>query len=253
MSIADKLRTVRAQIRNSTVAAKRPEQAVTLLAVSKTMPAEAIVEALHNGQRDFGENYVQEAIDKKLTVEQRLVSSPEEVMPIWHFIGPLQSNKTRDVAAHFDWFHTLDRLKIARRLADQRPEDLPLLNCCLQVNISSEDSKSGLPPEQAVINELATAVMALPRLTLRGLMCIPAADLNDEELATAFARLQTLLEQLREHLVKAGYETQAEHLDTLSMGMSADMDVAISQGATIVRIGQAIFGARSTTSSQQVV
>lgn len=244
MSIADKLQTVRAQIRNSTVAAGRPESAVTLLAVSKTMPAEDVVMAIHHGQRDFGENYVQEAIAKKAEVDRLVAGDPEWVRPVWHFIGPLQSNKTSDVAAHFDWFHTLDRLKIARRLSEQRPEGLPPLNCCLQVNISREDSKAGLQPDQDAVNELAAAVAALPGLSLRGLMCIPRADLDDTGSAEAFGRLRDMLAQMREHVGSAGFQAQASKIDTLSMGMSADMGVAIAQGATIVRIGQAIFGAR---------
>ncbi|GAA3962337.1 YggS family pyridoxal phosphate-dependent enzyme [Allohahella marinimesophila] len=248
MSIADKLQTVRAQIRNSTVAARRPEQAVTLLAVSKTMPAEDVAAAVRHGQRDFGENYVQEAVAKKAEVDRLLASDPEWARPVWHFIGPLQSNKTSEVAAHFDWFHTLDRLKIARRLSEQRPDDLPALNCCIQVNISHEDSKAGLLPDQHALNELATAVVGLPGLTLRGLMCIPAADLDEAGLADAFRRLRDMLAELREHLGHAHPE-QAEKLDTLSMGMSADMSIAIAQGATIVRIGQAIFGARTPTHS----
>lgn len=196
---------------------------MTLLAVSKTQPASLIRAAHSVGLSQFGENYVQEALEKMAELRE---------LPIeWHFIGPLQSNKTRAVAEHFDWVHSVDRLKIAQRLNDQRPQELPPLQVCLQINISGEASKSGASPEEALA--LALAIQALPRLTLRGLMTIPAARSEDPE--KPFASLAALMATLGEEI---------PHLDTLSMGMSADLAPAISQGATIVRVGTDLFGAR---------
>ncbi|TJZ75510.1 YggS family pyridoxal phosphate-dependent enzyme [Chitiniphilus eburneus] len=213
-------------------AAGRSPESVHLLAVGKTFPAESIRELHGCGQRAFGENYVQE-----LTTKARELADLPGLA--WHFIGPLQSNKTRHVAEIAAWVHTVDRLKIAERLAAQRPESLPPLNVCIQVNVSGEASKSGVEPKAA--SALAHAMAALPRLRLRGLMCIPEPTGDDERLRAQFATLAALKQQLeREGLV----------LDTLSMGMSADLDLAIREGATIVRVGTALFGARTYNSNQ---
>jgi pyridoxal phosphate enzyme (YggS family) len=228
-TIAGNLQAVEATIQVACDAAHRPRSTVLLLAVSKTFPAEAVLEAAACGQRAFGENYVQEGVDKIATVAKALPDTRLE----WHFIGPIQSNKTRPIATHFDWVHTVERLKIAQRLSEQRPPERGPLNICLQVNISGEASKSGVTPEE--LPDLARAVAALPHLRLRGLMAIPEPQ-DDPELQRApFARLR----ELAQELVKAGI-----HLDTLSMGMSGDMRAAVLEGATIVRVGSAIFGAR---------
>ncbi|MBL0718573.1 YggS family pyridoxal phosphate-dependent enzyme [Piscinibacter sp. Jin2] len=208
--------------------AGRPEDSVTLLAVSKTQPAEAVAAALAAGQQAFGENYVQEALDKI----DALIAHREHLQ--WHLIGPLQSNKTRVVAEAFDWVHSIDRLKIAERLSAQRPPGLPPLDVCLQVNVSGEASKSGIAP--AELPALAHAVAALPRLRLRGLMSIPEPVEGLAAQRLPHARLRALFEQLRD----AGLP-----LDTLSMGMSADLEAAVLEGATMLRIGTALFGARA--------
>lgn len=193
-----------------------------LLAVSKTQPAEAIREAFDAGLRDFGENYLQEALEKQADLAD---------LPLrWHFIGPIQSNKTKAIAEHFDWVHSVDRLKIAQRLSEQRPDALGPLNICIQVNVSGEASKSGCSPE--AVAALAETIATLPRLRLRGLMTIPAPTENPVEQRQAFARLRRLK------------ETLGADLDTLSMGMSQDLEAAIAEGATWVRIGTALFGAR---------
>jgi pyridoxal phosphate enzyme (YggS family) len=198
---------------------------VRVLAVSKTKPPEAVRAAAEAGQREFGENHVQDALTK-LDALQR-----DDL--IWHFIGPLQSNKTRVVAARFHWVHSIDRAKIARRLNEQRPENLPPLEVCIQVNLSGEISKSGVEPDQ--VEELAETVSELPRLALRGLMTLPRACDNLEEQRQPFAKLR----RMQEALNAGGFA-----LDTLSMGMTNDMEAAIAEGATIIRIGTAIFGAR---------
>jgi pyridoxal phosphate enzyme (YggS family) len=192
-------------------------------------PPEAVLEAVAAGQRAFGENYVQEGVDKIAAVAKALPDTPLE----WHFIGPIQSNKTRPIAANFDWVHTVERLKIAQRLSEQRPPELGPLNICLQVNISGEASKSGAAPEE--LAELAQMVAALPNLRLRGLMAIPEPQDDPERQRIPFARLRALAQDI----VKDGI-----FLDTLSMGMSGDMRAAILEGASIVRVGSAIFGAR---------
>jgi PLP dependent protein len=227
LDLTHNLEAVRQRIASAADAAGRDAGSVTLLAVSKTFPADAVRAAHAAGQRAFGENYVQEALAKIETLAH-LRASLE-----WHFIGPLQSNKTRPVAEHFDWVHSVDRLKIAQRLSEQRPGDLPPLNVCLQVNSSGEASKSGVSVAQAV--EVAEQVAALPRLTLRGLMSIPepAGDIDAQRVP--HRRLRELFERLRD----GGLE-----LDTLSMGMSGDLEAAVLEGATIVRIGTAIFGTR---------
>ena len=221
-TIADNIASVAARIAAAANAAGRDESSIHLLAVSKTKPAAALREAHAAGIRDFGENYLQEALGKQL----ELVDLPLT----WHFIGPIQSNKTRAIAEHFDWVHSVDRLKIAQRLSEQRPAELPPLNICIQVNVSGEASKSGCTP--ADLPALATAIAQLPRLRLRGLMAIP--EPTDERAAqdAAFAAVRQLQEQLN------------LDLDTLSMGMSHDLESAIAQGATWVRIGTALFGAR---------
>jgi pyridoxal phosphate enzyme (YggS family) len=211
----------------SAIEANRDPATVRLLAVSKKQPLEKIREAAAAGQRDFGENFVQEGVEK--------IESLAALSLIWHFIGHLQSNKTRVVAEYFDWVHTIDKLKTAERLSAQRPAGLKPLNVCLQVNVDDEDSKSGVLP--AALPELAAACAELPNLNLRGLMCLPAMRSEFEDQRRPFAALRVLAEQLR----VAGIET-----DTLSMGMTADYRAAIFEGATIVRIGTALFGARDT-------
>ena len=228
-SIASQLQVVHARINTAAQAAGRAPQEITLLAVSKHFDADCVLQAWHAGQMAFGENYVQEAIDKIAAVR---AAAPEAGLA-WHFIGPIQSNKTRQIAEHFDWVHSVDREKVARRLSEQRPAGLPPLNICLQVNISGEASKSGVAPEAALA--LAREVAALPRLKLRGLMAIPepAGDL------AAQREPHRALRELLEAMNAEGLE-----LDTLSIGMSADLEAAIAEGATWVRIGSAIFGSR---------
>jgi hypothetical protein len=225
-TIASNMQAVRAALADAAKACARAPQDIELLAVSKTFPADAVREAYAAGQRRFGENYVQEGIDK--------IAALQGLQIEWHFIGPIQSNKTRPIAEHFDWVHGIERLKIAERLSAQRPAHLPPLQVCLQVNVSGEASKSGVPPEQA--EELARDIAALPNLRLRGLMAIPAPTDNVAEQRAAFAQLRTLFEQLN----RDGLQ-----LDTLSMGMSHDFPAAVAEGATLVRIGTAIFGVRS--------
>ncbi|MBN8429379.1 YggS family pyridoxal phosphate-dependent enzyme [Microbulbifer salipaludis] len=226
-SIPENLNSVAERIVTACRSCDRRADSVTLLAVSKTRPAEDLRVAYDAGQRHFGENYLQEALDKQEALADCDI--------IWHFIGPLQSNKTRDVAVHFHWMHTVERLKIARRLSEQRPTGMPPLNVCLQVNIDEEDSKSGVSVEK--LPELAASVAALPNLALRGLMAIPAPRGVAEDQRTPFIRLAGLLEDLKAQLPD-------QPLDTLSMGMSGDMEAAIFSGSTIVRIGTDIFGAR---------
>lgn len=230
-SIADNIGGVTRRIQKATKAAKRPVDSVRLLAVSKRKPAEDIRSAASAGQQAFGENYVQEALEKMAAL-----ADLRELE--WHFIGPIQSNKTRDIAAHFHWVHSVDRLKIARRLSDQRPEGKPPLNVCLQVNVDDEESKSGATLE--AIPQLAADVLQLPGLRLRGLMAIPDPDQPEASLRESFRALAETLDQLRQA------HPEAKHLDTLSMGMSGDLDIAIEEGATIVRVGTALFGARDS-------
>ena len=226
-SVIGKLQTVLSRIAQACAAAGRPVDSVTLLAVSKTFAADAVRQAFAAGQREFGENYVQEALDKIAALAD-LRSQIE-----WHLIGPLQSNKTRPVAAAFDWVHSVDRLKIAQRLSEQRPAELPPLQLCLQVNISGEASKNGLLPAELLA--VAQAVAVLPRLRLRGLMAIPEPAGDEAAQRAPHRALRELLASLND----AGLG-----LDTLSMGMSADLEAAVAEGATIVRIGTAIFGGR---------
>jgi pyridoxal phosphate enzyme (YggS family) len=233
-TIQHRLHAVRARIDAAARAAGRDPGAVRLFAVSKTWPAAAVREAAAAGQRAFGENYVQEGVDKIEALRGMAFDGALE----WHFIGPLQSNKTRPVANAFDWVHGIERLKIAERLSAQRDEHLPPLNVCIQVNVSGEGSKSGVAPDE--VGALARAVAGLPRLRLRGLMCIPEPSADAALLRSRFA----LLRKLKAELAAAGVADAAQ-LDTLSMGMSDDIEAAVAEGATIVRVGTAIFGARS--------
>lgn len=222
-----KLTSNLANIKNQIAACSPSNHNVQLLAVSKTKPLDMIREAYHSGQRLFGENYVQEAIEK--------IQSASDLTEIeWHLIGPLQSNKTKQVAEHFDWVQSIDRFKIAQRLNDQRPDNLPVLNVCIQVNISNEASKSGLTSE--AVCELATQISALPNLRLRGIMAIPAKTKDEQELDQAFSQLFEIYKNLQQ---------EYSSVDTLSMGMSQDMAQAIKNGSTMVRIGSAIFGQRT--------
>lgn len=226
-SIADNLAAVHGRIARAALAAQRDPASVKLLAVSKTFPADDVRAAFAAGQRAFGENYVQEAI-AKIEALAELRAQVE-----WHFIGPLQSNKTRPVAEHFDWVHSVDRLKIAQRLSEQRPPTLAPLNVCLQVNVSGEASKSGVSPDDAPA--LAKEIAAMPRLALRGLMSIPEPTEDVDAQRAQHRTLRALFDALR---------AEGLSIDTLSMGMSADLEAAVLEGATIVRIGTAVFGAR---------
>jgi len=221
-TIADNIGQVSQRIRAAADAVQRDANSIHLLAVSKTKPAQAVREAYAAGVRDFGENYLQEALGKQAELTDLPLS--------WHFIGPIQSNKTRAIAEHFAWVHSVDRLKIAQRLSEQRPAELPPLNICIQVNVSGEASKSGCTP--ADLPALADAISALPRLKLRGLMAIPEPTDDRAEQDAAFSSVRDLQNSLN------------LPLDTLSMGMSHDLESAIAQGATWVRIGTALFGAR---------
>ena len=225
IGVTENLTLISDLLRQSAIEAKRDPATVRLLAVSKKQPLAKIREAAAAGQRDFGENFVQEGIDK--------IEALAELGLTWHFIGHLQSNKTRVVAENFDWVHTIDKLKTARRLSDQRPDARAALNVCIQVNVDDEVSKAGVAP--SAVRELAAACAELPRLRLRGLMCLPAIREAFEEQRVPFAILRELAEELR----CAGMET-----DTLSMGMTADYRAAIFEGATMVRIGTALFGER---------
>jgi pyridoxal phosphate enzyme (YggS family) len=223
------LQATKARIAAALTAAGRPAGAARLIAVSKTFGADRVAEAAAAGQRAFGENYLQEALAKIETLRPTTPGLPLE----WHFIGPLQSNKTRPVAEHFDWVHSVDRLKVAERLSAQRPDGLPPLNVLMQVNIDDENSKSGVSPADAPA--LALAIAQLPRLALQGLMAIPRPAAGYEAQRTAFAALR----RLRDQIAATGLA-----LPELSMGMSADLEAAIAEGATMVRVGTAIFGER---------
>ena len=229
-AIPDRLQAVENAIVAACREAGRAPGGVRLLAVSKTFGPDAVLAAARAGQRDFGENYVQEGVDKIAA----LAGALQETRLVWHFIGPIQSNKTRPIAEHFDWVHTVGREKIAERLSVQRPAALGPLNVCVQVNISGEASKSGAAPSE--VAALADAVARLPNLRLRGLMAIPEPAEDFAAQRAAFAALRDLHEGLRDRF--------GPDFDTLSMGMSADLRAAIVEGATIVRIGSAIFGRR---------
>ncbi len=224
-TIAERLSRVRARISRAEQDYGRPAGSVQLLAVSKTKPVSAILAAIEAGQRAFGENYLQDALPK----QEALAGQPIA----WHFIGPIQSNKTKAIAASFDWVHSLEREKIARRLNDQRPDNLAPLNICLQVNVSGEASKAGLEPGS--VQALADVVAGLPRLRLRGLMCIPAPARDLDAQRRPFRQLR----ELQETLLANGLA-----VDTLSMGMSGDLEAAVAEGSTLVRVGTDIFGAR---------
>ena len=247
------LQAVRARIATATRAAGRDPRSVELIAVSKTFPAAAVLEAIAAGQLAFGESYAQEGADKRTQVEsllraqagagaaaaaasERSGPAARAVIPVtlWHFIGPIQSNKTRLIAGHFDWVHGIDRLKIAQRLSDARPPHAADLQVCIQVNLSGEQTKGGVTPE--AVHALALQVLGLPRLRLRGLMAIPRATPHPAEQRAQFRLLRELCERLA---------TLGIMLDTLSMGMSEDLEAAIAEGATLVRVGRAIFGERS--------
>lgn len=229
-TIAHELATVHQRIERACAQAQRPINDVRLLAVSKTFGSDAVAEAVAAGQRAFGENYIQEGVDKILTLRKLCPGVALE----WHCIGPIQSNKTRPVAEHFDWVHSIDRLKIAQRLSEQRPADLAPLQVCVQVNVDGGANKSGVSP--AELPALAQAVAALPRLRLRGLMCIPEPALDFATQKQLFDRASELFQ---------GLKAQGLALDTLSMGMSADLEAAVHAGSTLVRVGSAIFGARA--------
>jgi pyridoxal phosphate enzyme (YggS family) len=220
------LQESRERIASACREAGRNPAAVTLLAVSKTFPAAVVREAWLAGQHGFGESYLQEALAKQTELEDLDIE--------WHFIGPIQSNKTRPIAEHFAWVHAVDRLKIAQRLSDARSPEQPPLNVCIEVNVSGEASKHGIAPNEA--ESLAAEVAALPRLSLRGFMCIPKASDDPAEQRRAFRQLRELLDRVNSHGMV---------LDTLSMGMSGDLESAILEGATIVRVGTAIFGRRN--------
>jgi len=232
------LQAVRTRISEAARAAGRTPGEITLVAVSKTFPPQAIAEACAAGQTDFGENYAQEGIEKigaLFDLLRQRNASPERPL-LWHFIGPIQSNKTRAIAEHFDWVHGIDRAKIAERLSASRPDDKPPLQVCIQVNVSGEASKSGVAPDTVL--GLAQTIIGLPRLRLRGLMAIPEPT-PDPALQRSRFRM---LREIRDELLRRGVA-----LDTLSMGMSDDLEAAIAEGATMVRVGRAIFGERGAS------
>ncbi|MGY8868973.1 MAG: YggS family pyridoxal phosphate-dependent enzyme [Pseudomonadales bacterium] len=231
-SIAENLKSVGQLINQAAQQAHRKPEEITLLAVSKTRSSNELRELYQHGQRHFGENYLQESLEKKETLNDLAI--------VWHFIGPIQSNKTRAIAENFDWVHSVDRLKIAQRLSEQRPGHLPPLNICLQINISCEDSKSGCLPNEA--ETLLQQAANLPHLAVRGLMAIPEATDDIAKQQTALAQMKSIFVSLR--------NTHPE-LDTLSMGMSGDMQIAIQEGATMVRIGTALFGPRQYPNSKK--
>lgn len=228
-TIADNLQGLKARLASACAAAGRDVNAVTLLAVSKTFGPEDVAQALQAGQHAFGENYIQEGVEKMLALR---ALHPDAALE-WHCIGPVQSNKTRLVATHFDWVHSVDRLKVAQRLSEQRPDDLPPLQVCLQVNVDGGANKSGVAPKE--LAGLAHAVAAMPRLRLRGLMCIPEPSDDMAVQRAAFRRAGELLTELK---------AEGLSLETLSMGMSDDLEAAIAEGSTLVRVGRAVFGHR---------
>lgn len=236
-SITTELDRVRKRIDKACQDAGREPRSVTLLAVSKTFGPEAVIEAVSGGQRDFGENYVQEGLEKIAALKLWAQGQAQPPSQCWHCIGPLQSNKSRAVAEHFDWVHSIDRLKIAQRLSDQRPAHLPPLQVCLQVNIDGGPTKSGVAPEQALA--LAQAVQGLPGLVLRGLMTIPEPAADEAAALVVHRRTRELFDGLN------ASGRLLRPIDTLSMGMSADLEAAIAAGSTMVRVGTAIFGGRS--------
>ena len=233
-TIAENLQRIQSRMARACDGAQRPHHSVGLLAVSKTFDSGAVREAAQAGQRAFGENYIQEAVDKIAQVR-----AMADVPPlIWHCIGPIQSNKTRLVAEHFDWVHTVDRLKIAQRLSDQRPADLPPLQICVQVNVDGGETKSGCSPQEALA--LAQAITALPRLQLRGVMSIPDPQPTPEAMLAVHQRVAAVFAQIRTSGLPG-----LEAFDTLSLGMTDDLELAVQAGSTLVRVGSGIFGRRS--------
>lgn len=230
-SIAENIQTVVNDIKGFEQLYARPQDSVTLIAASKTQTAERIIEAYKAGIRNFGENYLQEAINKRSALSQ------EDI--IWHFIGPIQSRKARDIALHFDWVHSVDRLVVAEKLSRNRPVGKPPLKVFIQVNISNDPNKSGVSVKQTA--ELAQQIMSLPGLQLRGLMTLPRAEQELSKQRTVFRELRRLLKDL---------QTDLPQMDSLSMGMSQDLEAAVAEGATFVRVGTAIFGAREPNSSK---
>jgi pyridoxal phosphate enzyme (YggS family) len=226
--LSSRYQAVRARITQAALRAGRPPESVQLLVVSKTFGSDQVAQVAALGQRDFGENYVQEGVDK-------IAALTSVAGLVWHCIGPLQSNKTRPVAEHFDWVHSVDRLKIAQRLSEQRPAHLPPLQVCLQVNIDGGPTKAGVLPEEALA--LAQAVCALPRLQLRGLMTIPDPVAGFQAQLAVHEQAKALFDQLQTTLALPKF-------DTLSMGMSADLEAAVQAGSSMVRVGTAVFGAR---------
>ncbi|MFQ0992054.1 YggS family pyridoxal phosphate-dependent enzyme [Gilliamella apicola] len=228
-TVQDNLLNIKNEIAKIAKKCERDPNTIQLIAVSKTKPVEQVIQAINAGQLAFGENYVQEGVEKIQYFEKNMPNSDL----IWHFIGPLQSNKSKLVAEHFDWMHTIDRLKIAQRLNNQRPKDMAKLNVLIQVNISQEASKSGVKPEE--VADLVKQIVTLPNLNLRGLMAIPEIENDYDKQLNIFTKMQQLLQSLQKDY---------PFMDTLSMGMSGDMQAAIVAGSTMVRIGTAIFGAR---------
>lgn len=228
IDIEARIAAIKSRIQQASTKKDESAGEVVLVAVSKKQSIDSIKAACLVGQRHFGENYVQEAVVKIEQLQQKSL--------IWHFLGPIQSNKARLVAEHFDWVHSIDRLKIAQRLSNNRPASMPPLNVCLQVNIDADPAKSGLAPGQCM--ELAAVVAELPGLRLRGLMALPVQTSNSEQTRASFRAMRQLFETLRERLPVTSF-------DSLSMGMSSDMDIAIEEGASMVRVGTAIFGPRS--------
>ena len=230
-NIPNNIKQVSAQLQQSAQQFHRSVDAIMLLAVSKGQNSQALRLAWQAGLSNFGENYLQEALEK--------MAALDDIEPCWHFIGPIQSNKTQDIARHFGWVHSVERLKIARRLSAQRPAHLPPLNVCIQVNIDRETSKSGIEPEHCL--ELALAINELPQLKLRGLMVIPQPREQLDDQRQPYRRAAELLDNLKKS------SASLASLDTLSMGMSGDMTAAVAEGSTIVRVGTAIFGPRTQT------
>ena len=233
-TIADNLQTVCIRLQNACHAAGRAPTAVALLAVSKTFGPEAVREAALSGQRAFGENYIQEAVEKIALVNAMCLPQPLQ----WHCIGPIQSNKTRVVAAHFDWAHTIDRLKIAQRLSEQRPAHMPPLQVCIQVNVDGGANKSGVAAEEALA--LAQAVAQLPRLQLRGVMSIPDPVAGFDAQCAVHQRARAVFDAIASSGLPG-----LEQFDTLSLGMTDDLEAAVHAGSTLVRVGSGVFGRRS--------
>lgn len=228
--VQQNLQAIKHKIQTAALSCERDPESIQLIAVSKTKPVTLIEQAIEAGQYQFGENYVQEGVTKVQYFQDK---QKQDIPLVWHFIGPLQSNKTKLVAEHFDWIHTIDRLKIAQRLNEQRPTEKAKLNILIQINISDEASKSGIQANE--LPSLAAEIAQLPHLQLRGLMAIPAVETNPANQLAVFEKMNQLFIDL---------QTQYPHIDTLSMGMSDDMESAIKAGSTMVRIGSAIFGAR---------